>query len=59
MGLRMAEGIVMPAEWISTKLHIINDLSERKLLMEDNGKLTVTASGRPILNGVINALLTG
>lgn len=58
MGLRMAEGIEMPAEWVSTKLYIINSLSEKRLLTEDNSRLTVTATGRPILNAVINALLT-
>lgn len=58
MGLRMAEGIEMPAEWVSTKLYIINSLSEKGLLTEDNSRLTVTATGRPILNAVINALLT-
>lgn len=58
MGLRMVEGIEMPADWISSKLNIINELTGLGHIKSIESRLTVTAQGRPILNAVIAHLLT-
>jgi oxygen-independent coproporphyrinogen-3 oxidase len=58
MGLRMSEGLVMSDRWISDKTFVINDLIKNKLIDLSGQRLTVTPNGRPILNAVINQLLS-
>ena len=57
MGLRMAEGIEMPVDWISSKINYINDLEDEGQISHADGRLTITADGRPLLNAVIARLL--
>ena len=57
MGLRMSEGIELPAEWISDKNLEINYLTELGHLTTTDSRLTVTPHGRPVLNAVIAHLL--
>ncbi len=60
MGLRLAEGIdiarVMPRD-ASKFLSSIRELQDMQLVSLDDDQLRVTASGRPILNAVLRALL--
>ncbi|AGI70140.1 oxygen-independent coproporphyrinogen III oxidase [Octadecabacter antarcticus 307] len=58
MGLRVVDGIEMPAEWIANKLNKINDLVDLGHLKNIKSKLNVTVQGRPVLNAVISHLLT-
>lgn len=58
MGLRKTSGVEMPDAWISDKMPEINNLRDLGLLDVDQNRLVVTSSGRPILNAVINRLLT-
>jgi len=58
MGLRLVEGIEMPATWLENKLHIVKDLTEISLLRLAGNRLVVPPSGRPILNSIISKLLT-
>jgi oxygen-independent coproporphyrinogen-3 oxidase len=57
MGLRMAEGIELPSSWISENSLKINYLVEIGHLEIDGAHLTVTQSGRPVLNALIAHLL--
>ncbi|PVA07664.1 radical SAM family heme chaperone HemW [Thalassorhabdomicrobium marinisediminis] len=58
MGLRLSEGIGMPASWVESKLSQINELTNLGLLDVAQDRLTVTPNGRPLLNAVIAKLLT-
>ncbi|MDC0116155.1 radical SAM family heme chaperone HemW [Octadecabacter sp.] len=58
MGLRLVEGIEMPADWIALKFKEIKDLVGNRVLFSDRGRLIATQTGRPILNAVIAKLLT-
>ena len=58
MGLRMAGGIEMPEDWITEKNNNINYLRESGLLNVEDRLLKVTELGRPLLNAVLNKLLT-
>lgn len=59
MGLRKTDGVTMPADWMRRKDPEIKELSGFGLLNRCEGKLTVTETGRPVLNAVINSLLGG
>ncbi|WP_296417854.1 radical SAM family heme chaperone HemW [Pseudooctadecabacter sp.] len=58
MGLRMRDGIDMPEDWISKKRNKIKELVEMDLLFSIGPKVQVTETGRPVLNAVIQELLT-
>jgi len=58
MGLRMTTGVEMPASWIKNKSFVISDLVGSGLLNLNNNVLSVPPSGRPLLNAVIEKLLT-
>ncbi|MCF2871477.1 radical SAM family heme chaperone HemW [Octadecabacter sp. G9-8] len=58
MGLRMTEGLLMPQPWITNNTSKINELQDNGFVILSSDRLTVTAAGRPILNAVINRLLT-
>lgn len=57
MGLRMSEGVEMPALWVSNKRNEIKELVETEMIFVDQNHLTVTEAGRPVLNAVIGRLL--
>ncbi|MBT8412211.1 MAG: radical SAM family heme chaperone HemW [Octadecabacter sp.] len=59
MGLRKRDGVEMPSAWLETKGNKINELSEFGLLLHEENRLTVTESGRPVLNAIISGLLAG
>lgn len=59
MGLRMSAGITMPMGWINENKFNIKGLEAEDLLMVVEDRLSVTARGRPVLNGIINQLLAG
>jgi len=58
MGLRLVDGIKMPKRWVAENINKINALSDIKLLDLDQQSLQVSPKGRPLLNSVINQLLT-
>ena len=58
MGLRMAEGVIMPKDWMDSKSFEINSLSQEGYLELSEDRLFVTAAGRPVLNAIINRLLS-
>ena len=58
MGLRMSEGIDVSTSWIDGKMNIINELRDIGYLKLFGTRLIVTLQGRPVLNAVINRLLT-
>ncbi|MDC0012235.1 radical SAM family heme chaperone HemW [Octadecabacter sp.] len=58
MGLRMAEGVIMPKNWMDSKSFEINTLSQEGYLELSEDRLIVTAAGRPVLNAIINRLLS-
>ncbi len=58
MGLRMAEGVIMPKDWMDSKSFEINNLSQEGYLELSEDRLIVTAAGRPVLNAIINRLLS-
>ena len=58
MGLRMAEGVIMPQDWMDSKSFEINKLSQEGYLELSEDRLIVTAAGRPVLNAIINRLLS-
>jgi len=57
MGLRMSEGIELPEGWIVDNAFKINHLKELGHLSSQGSRLTVTPSGRPVLNAIISHLL--
>ena len=57
MGLRMAEGIELPSDWIADNTQKIKDLEDLGHLTVGSSHLTVTKTGRPVLNAVITHLL--
>ena len=58
MGLRVITGVEMPASWINNKSFIINELVDDDLLNLNGNVLSVSPSGRPLLNAIIEKLLT-
>lgn len=58
MGLRMTNGVEMTKPWINNKIKVINELSDDGLIELDENTLKVTHSGRPLLNAIIQKLLT-
>lgn len=58
MGLRMANGIGMPLTWIKNKSFIINELMDQNLIEESDNIVKTTNQGRPLLNAIIQKLLT-
>ena len=58
MGLRMAEGVIMPRDWMDIKSFEINNLRQEGYLESSEDRLIVTAAGRPVLNAIINRLLS-
>lgn len=58
MGLRMAGGIDMPSVWVDDNINKINDLVDNSLLEISNFRLRTTEQGKPVLNALIQKLLT-
>lgn len=59
MGLRMVDGIEMPAQWISEKQNEINELEGMGHLSVAGQRLVVSPKGRPLLNSIISLFLAG
>lgn len=57
MGLRLADGIEMPAHWIDERKPQIEEMIDLNLIELANHKVMATSTGRVLLNAVLQKLL--